>query len=76
MLLGEGVNVPQKDLRMRAALLLSLSRDVGQNASDPILLVHLLTGAPILSKAFQAESQPALEPDLVLSHKVIFDCLY
>ena len=34
---------------MRAAFSDSLSSVVGQNASDPILLVSLLTGAPSLS---------------------------
>lgn len=39
----------QKVFRIRAALSLSLSSEVGQKASDPILFENLLTGAPSLS---------------------------
>ena len=38
------VYILQNDFKIRAALSLSLSRDVGQKASDPILFVSLLTG--------------------------------
>lgn len=39
----------QNDLKILAALSLSLSREVGQNASDPIRFENLFTGAPNLS---------------------------
>jgi hypothetical protein len=58
----------QKLLNILAALSLSLSNVVGQNASLPILFVSLLTGAPSLSAQPQTLSKPFLLPDLVLSH--------
>jgi hypothetical protein len=57
----------QKLLRILAALSLSLSKVVGQNASLPILFVSLLTGAPSLSAHPQTLSKPFLLPDFVLS---------
>lgn len=58
----------QKLFSMRAALSLSLSSVVGQKASLPSLLDSRLTGAPILSRAAQTLSKPALPVDLVLVH--------
>ena len=52
----------QNEFRIRAALLLSFSSDWGQNASDPILFVNLLTGAPIFSNVLQATSKPVFSP--------------
>ncbi|KAJ8603678.1 hypothetical protein MRB53_042059 [Persea americana] len=60
---------------MRAAFSLSLSRVVGQKASLPILLVHLLTGAPSLSIAVKALSKPDLLPDFMRSHRVWEDAM-
>jgi len=57
----------QKLLKILAALSLSLSKVVGQNASLPILFDSLLTGAPSLSAHPQTLSKPFLLPDLVLS---------
>ena len=42
-------SILQKLLRMRAALSLSMSRVVGQKASEPSLFESLFTGAPSLS---------------------------
>ena len=53
---------------MRADLSHSGPNCVGQKASEPILLVSLLTGAPSFSKRFQPLSKAALLPCLVLSH--------
>lgn len=55
---------------MRAALSLSLSSVVGQNASLPSLLLSRLTGAPSLSAAFHALSKPLFDPVLTFSHSV------
>jgi hypothetical protein len=60
-------DVLQKDLRTRAALSDSGPRDVGQNASEPILFVSLFTGAPSFSNAAQPLSKVALLPCLVFS---------
>jgi hypothetical protein len=53
---------------MRAALSLSLSSVVGQNASAPTLLDNLFTGAPSLSTHPYTLSKPALPPVLAFAH--------
>jgi hypothetical protein len=63
----EKIHLLQKLLKILAALSLSLSKVVGQNASLPILFDSLLTGAPSLSAQPQTLSKPFLLPDLVLS---------
>jgi hypothetical protein len=63
----EKVHLLQKLLKILAALSLSLSKVVGQNASLPILLDSLLTGAPSLSAHPHTLSKPFLLPDFVLS---------
>ena len=45
-------DILQNDLRILAALSHSLSRVVGQNASEPILFESLLTGAPTVDVSF------------------------
>lgn len=65
-----GVFLLQKLRNIRAALSLSLSNVVGQKASDPSLLLKLLTGAPSLSTTAYSFSKPNLLPDFVFSHKV------
>lgn len=67
-------DILQNDFRMRADLSHSGPRLVGQKASDPILLVSLLTGAPSFSKSAQPLSKAALLPCLVLS-QVEFDMM-
>lgn len=53
-------NSLQKDLKILAALSLSLSSVVGQNASLPMRFVSLFTGAPSLSAQAQTLSNPFL----------------
>jgi hypothetical protein len=53
----EGKDSLQNDLRILAALSLSLSRVVGQNASDPILFESLLTGAPTENCQYSFQGQ-------------------
>lgn len=60
----------QKLRNILAALSLSLSSVVGQNASEPNLLVSLFTGAPNLSTSANVLSNATLPPNLVLSQKV------
>ena len=60
----------QKLRRIRAALSLSLSKVVGQKASEPNLFDSLLTGAPSLSAQPQSLSKPVLLVVLVFSHVV------
>lgn len=62
-----GKYILQNDLRMRAALSHSFSIPVGQKASDPILLVILLTGPPSFSKAAHPLSNAALPLVFVFS---------
>lgn len=57
----------QNDFKILAHLSHSLSRVVGQNASEPILLVNLLMGVPSFSAHPQTLSKPALLPCLRLS---------
>jgi hypothetical protein len=54
---------------MRAALSLSMSRVVGQKASEPSLFESLLIGAPSLSTHPYILSKPALPPVLVLPQR-------
>jgi hypothetical protein len=67
----ERVNVLQKLRKMRAALSLSFSRVVGQKASEPSLLLSLLTGGPNLSTRFHALSKPTLPPPLIRDHQLL-----
>ena len=67
---GDGCNLLQKLLRMRAALSLSLSSVVGQKASLPSLLDSRFTGAPSLSTNPYILSKPALLLVLVLCQSV------
>jgi hypothetical protein len=53
----EKEHILQNDLRILAALSLSLSRVVGQKASDPILFESLLTGAPTVGCQFSFPRQ-------------------
>lgn len=70
--MGDGVvDVLQKLRKMRAALSLSLSRVVGQKASEPSLLLSLFTGAPSLSTSVQALSKPTLPPPLTRDHQLL-----
>jgi len=62
-----GRGLLQKDFRIRADLSLSLSRDDGQKASEPILFVSLLTGTPSFSNMAHPLSNAALLPVFVLS---------
>lgn len=54
---------------MRAALSLSISRVVGQKASEPSLFEILLIGAPSLSTHPYILSKPAFPPVLVLPQR-------
>lgn len=65
-------NLLQNDFKMRADLSHSGPSCVGQNASEPILLVSLLTGAPSFSKRPHPLSKAALPPCFVLSHADMF----
>lgn len=62
----------QKLFNILAALSLSLSIVVGQNASLPSLLLSLFTGAPSKSSVCQALSKPFLLPVFSEGHHV--DC--
>ena len=64
-------DILQKLRKMRAALSLSLSKVVGQKASEPSLLLSLFTGAPSLSTRFQALSKPTLPPPLTRDHQLL-----
>ena len=64
----------QNDFKILADLSHSGPRFVGQNASEPILFVILLTGAPSFSKRVQPLSKAALPPCLVLSQVDIVVC--
>ncbi len=55
-------DILQKDLRIRAALSHSLSKVVGQKASDPILFENLFIGAP--TEECQTSFHPARDSRL------------
>jgi hypothetical protein len=55
-----GEHILQNDLRILAALSLSLSKVVGQNASDPILFESLFTGAPTVGCQFSFQNQQTI----------------
>jgi hypothetical protein len=69
-------NLLQKDLRILAALLLSLSKVVGQNASLPMRFDSRFTGAPSLSNQVQTLSKPFLLWVLVVSHEGTADEIF
>lgn len=59
--MGNFLDLRQKDLRIRAALSLSLSSDVGQKVSEPHLFDALFIGTPSFWPAqWKAESRPVL----------------
>lgn len=66
----------QNDLKILAALSLSLSRVVGQKASLPIRFDSLFTGAPSLSAHPHTLSNPLLLCVLVLSQDGNFDVTF
>lgn len=66
----------QKDLSILAALSLSLSRVVGQNASLPMRLLKRLMGAPSLSAHVQTLSKPFLLCVFVVSHDGRYDAAF
>ena len=65
----------QKLLNILAALSLSLSSVVGQNASDPSLFDNLFTGAPSASSDCHILSNPALLFSFVFSQIVLSDMI-
>lgn len=66
----------QNDLNILAALSLSLSNVVGQNASLPMRLESRFTGAPSLSAQPQTLSKPFLLVVLVVSQDGSFDVTF
>jgi hypothetical protein len=68
--------VLQNDLKILAALSLSLSSVVGQNASLPMRLESRFTGAPSLSAQPQTLSKPFLLVVLVVSQDGSLDVTF
>jgi hypothetical protein len=67
---------PQKDLNILAALSLSLSSVVGQNASLPMRFDSRLMGAPSLSAHPHTLSNPFLLWVLVVAHDGSLDLTF
>lgn len=62
---------PQNDFKMRADLSHSWSRVVGKKASQPSLLLSLLTGPPSFSNAAHPLSNAAFPSFFVLAQLVV-----